>query len=226
MVDHHCGRVIEHLRRSGQLDNTIVVYFSDHGDACGDNYTLGKHQAHYDSFMKVPMVWRWPGGLPGGRTFEGFFEGVDLVPTLLEALSLPIPKPVDGTSLWGQLVGDDGPGKDCVLMEYFDPGIEEVVHEVPKATRYTLRGWSVLTLIDEQNKYWIDGEGNEILYDRKADPGEHVNLAGDPGPFRRAGPNAKGPAGQAGFDIRSAAPQIGLGLGCRASERIRQANGY
>ena len=113
----------------------------------------------YDSFMKVPMVWRWPGGLPGGRTFEGFFEGVDLVPTLLEALSLPIPKPVDGTSLWKQLVGDDGPGKDCVLMEYFDPGIGEVVHAVPKATRYTLSGWSVLTLIDEQNKYWIDGRG-------------------------------------------------------------------
>ena len=180
MVDHHCGRVIEHLRRSGQLDNTIVVYFSDHGDACGDNFTLGKHQAHYDSFMKVPMVWRWPGGLPGGRTFEGFFEGVDLVPTLLEALSLPIPVPVDGTSLWEQLAGGDGPGKDCVLMEYFDPGIEEVVHAVPNATRYTLSGWSVLTLIDEQNKYWIDGEGNEILYDRKADPGEHVNLAGDP----------------------------------------------
>ena len=37
----------------------------------------------------------------------------------------------------------------------------------------------MLTLIDEQHKYWIDGDGNEILYDRKADPGEHVNLAGD-----------------------------------------------
>ena len=180
MVDHHCGRVIEHLQRSGQLDNTIVVYFSDHGDACGDNYTMGKHQAHYDSFLRVPMVWRWPSGLPGGRTFDGFFEGVDLVPTLLEALSLPIPAPVDGSSHWGQLAGADGPGKDNVLVEYFDPGIEQVGHPVSGAAPYSLDGFSVLTLIDKLNKYWIDGDGNEILYDRKTDPGEHVNLAGDP----------------------------------------------
>ena len=169
------------MERTGQLDNTIVVYYSDHGDACGDNYTMGKHQANYDSCLHVPMVWRWPDGMPQGATLDGFFEGVDLLPTLLEALSIPIPAGVDGNSLWPQLSGGDGTGKDCVLVEYFDPGNDQVDYPVPSATRYSQGGASVLTLIDEKHKYWIDSAGDEILYDRIRDPGEHVNLAGDPG---------------------------------------------
>ena len=176
MIDHHCGRIVDHLRRSGTLENTIVVFYSDHGDACGDNFTMAKHQAHYDSCLHVPMVWRWPKELPAGGRFEGFFEGVDLVPTLLDALGLQVPVRIDGTSLWGQL-RDGGAGKESVLVEYFDPGNAQVRTEVPERVRYALGGSSVLTLINRDYKYWVNAQGEEILYDRGEDPGEHVNLA-------------------------------------------------
>ena len=178
MVDHHCGRIVEHLRQRGQLENTIVVYYSDHGEACGDNFTMAKHQAHYDSCLHVPMVWRWPQSIPAGSRFDGFFEGVDLVPTLLSALNLAVPDRVDGSSLWEQICGADGDGKDSVLVEYFDPGNARVQTEVPGRSRYFLGGSSVLTLISADYKYWINADGEEILYDRVNDPGEHVNLAG------------------------------------------------
>lgn len=181
MIDHHCGRILEHLRQTGQLDNTLVVFYSDHGDACGDNFTMAKHEAHYDSCLRVPMVWRWPARIPAGSSFEGFFEGVDLFPTLLAALGLQVPDRVDGSSLWEQLTGLGGGGKESVLVEYFNPGNDLVQTEISRHTRYYQGGSSVLTLINSDYKYWINDEGEEILYDRAEDPGEHVNLACSPG---------------------------------------------
>ncbi len=178
MVDFHCGRIIDHLASTGQLDNTIVVYYSDHGDACGDNYTMGKHQAHYDSCLHVPMVWRWPEALPGNATVDGFFEAVDLVPTLLDGLGLEIPRQIDGDSLWPHLTNGGATARNTVLVEYFDPGNSAVHSGAPSTGRYRLGGSSVLTLISHDYKYWISHAGDEILYDRRADPGEHVNLAG------------------------------------------------
>lgn len=180
MVDHHCGRIVDHLRQNGQLDNTIIVFYSDHGDACGDNFTMAKHQAHYDSCLHVPMVWRYPESIPAGGQFEGFFEGVDLVPTVLAALGLEIPDRVDGGSQWEGLCGGGDDGKDSVLVEYFDPGNAQVRTQVPGRGRYPNRS-SVLTLITAKYKYWVNAEGEEILYDRVEDPGEHVNLAASGG---------------------------------------------
>ena len=104
-VDHHIGRVIETLARRGLLDRTLVVVTSDHGEMLGDHWMLGK-SGFFPQAFHVPLMIRAPQGARG-RVVEAFTEHVDLMPTLLEAAGLPIPRQCDGRSLGPFLNGEE-----------------------------------------------------------------------------------------------------------------------
>ena len=96
--DNHLGRALAVLERAGDLDNTLVIVTSDHGNP------LPRSKCNlYDSGIQVPLAARLPGTIPGGRTVDDLVSLVDVAPTVLEAAGLEIPDEMSGRSLWSIL---------------------------------------------------------------------------------------------------------------------------
>ena len=85
-VDHHLGRIIDLLRSSGELDRTLIIFTSDHGEMLGDHHLLGK-DGYFDQAFHIPLIIRDPFATPGaaqGRIVDAFTESVDVMPTILQ----------------------------------------------------------------------------------------------------------------------------------------------
>jgi len=161
-IDHHVGRILAALKALGRLDDTLVVFTSDHGDYMGDyGLILKSPSVPYDSLARVPLIIAGP-GLPCGATSEALISLVDILPTVAAAAGTPVPPFVQGTDL-AQLVAAEatqsGGGRAAVFSE----------------TR------EIKGLRTRQHKYLYNHRlGIEELYDLRADPGEHHDLAPDP----------------------------------------------
>jgi arylsulfatase A-like enzyme len=111
LADHHIGLVMEDLERLGIGDDTLVIVTSDHGEDFGEGGRW-EHSHMYRSNLHVPLVMRWPGGLPAGRRIPAAVESVDIVPTLADLFGLRFPEArsprdeVDGRSLVPLIEGD------------------------------------------------------------------------------------------------------------------------
>lgn len=116
-IDARVGDLIDQLKANGQLDNTFVVFTSDHGLAMGEHGLLGK-QNQYDHSVRVPMVWRGPGIAPGEISSEMVYLH-QLYPTTCELVGLPIPDHVDLPSL-GPVIRGERPGFSSIYGGYED----------------------------------------------------------------------------------------------------------
>ena len=173
-VDDHVGRIIQLLDTTGQRENTIVIFMSDHGELLGDHgmYLKGPHM--YDCSIQVPLIMAWPGHFQAGLRSDALVELVDLVPTLLTAAGMPIPIRVQGKSFFDICTGRADPHhhKDYIYAEYYiGQPFHRKLKERPLVT-------TVRTRTSKLNSY----AGMEIgeLYDLKSDPGEHNNLWDNP----------------------------------------------
>lgn len=93
--DNHLAEAILILEQAGELDNTLVIVTSDHGNP------LPRSKCNlYDSGTQVPLAMRLPGMIPGGREVDDLVSLVDLAPTILDAASVEIPEVMSGRSLW------------------------------------------------------------------------------------------------------------------------------
>ena len=93
--DSHLGRALATLEAAGELDNTLVIVTSDHGNP------LPRSKCNlYDSGTQVPLAMRLPGAIPGGRKVDDLVSLVDLAPTILDAASVAVPDAMSGRSLW------------------------------------------------------------------------------------------------------------------------------
>jgi len=171
-IDAQVGRLLEALERTGQRDNTIVIYMSDHGEMLGDHGIYLKGPFFYDCAIGVPLIVRWPGRIEPGRRSAALVELTDVAVTLLDALSLPADEAMQGRSLWPLLAGDAPPDRfrDDVYCEYYNAMCS---HTDPKAFMTMVR-------TDRHKIAVAHGQGEGELYDLEADPGEHRNLWSDP----------------------------------------------
>jgi len=117
LVDDSVGRLMDALEVSGQIDNTLVLFFSDHGELIGDHGMTHKIPAFYDSLARIPVIIRHPDGRWAGSTFEGLSEEIDLAPTLLETLGIQIPMTMVGKSWKSDLDQGLSGGKESILCE-------------------------------------------------------------------------------------------------------------
>ena len=102
--DRHLGRALELLEARGELDSTLVIVTSDHGNP------LPRSKCNlYDSGIQVPLAMRLPGRIPPGRRVDDLASLVDIAPTMLEAASVPVPDVMSGRSLW-QIAGSEREG--------------------------------------------------------------------------------------------------------------------
>lgn len=116
-VDDSVGRIMEYLEQAGKKENTLVVFFSDHGELLGNHGMTHKNPTFYDCLSRIPVIMRFPDGAFRGTTFRGLVEEVDLSPTILEALGIDIPRTMVGTSWLSALKAGDDSGKETVLCE-------------------------------------------------------------------------------------------------------------
>ena len=172
-VDEQIGRILAALEKRGLLEETLILYTSDHGDMTGDHNLWRKSYA-YEPSARVPMLMRWPKGMSGAKRGQVRKEPVELrdIPaTILAAGGAALPVPIDGRSLM-ECVAKDGAG----WREWID-----LEHDVCYAPE---NQWNALT--DGREKYIFHArEGEEMLFDVAADPHEMKNLAGDAGHSER-----------------------------------------
>ena len=180
-VDAQFGRVITWLKETGQYDDTLIVFFADHGEMLGEHRQWGK-QTTYDGAWHVPLMIRDPrrAGVHGSRV-SAFTESTDIVPTVLDLIGADIPSGLDGEPLTPFLEGSAPDGwRDAVHME-LEFGEPDHVSARAKATGTSLDRSNLAILREERWKLvHFNGDLPPLLYDLENDPGELVNLAADP----------------------------------------------
>jgi len=182
-IDVQVGRLIEYLEKSGQLENTIIIYMSDHGEHLGDHGMYLKGPCFYENNVNVPFIISYPKAIPAGVRVNALAELVDIAPTLLEYCSIPVYEGMQGFSMADLIRGKDGAlARKSAYSEYYNCNIN---HRDPKAFCSMVRDdrFKLVKVhaapdgapVDE-SKYGCMGE----LYDLINDPGEHFNLYDDP----------------------------------------------
>lgn len=187
-MDDGVGMILDALDANGLRENTWVIFAADHGIAMPRaKCTL------YDPGIEAALLMRWPqGGVSGGRRLAPLVSHVDVVPTILEALDLPLPDNLHGHSLWPLLQGSDMPPNEAVFVEKTFHTAYEPMRGI-RTKRYKLIlnldadvAINVPTDIQASPIYatmfdQISSKRPQVeLYDLQTDPLERHNLAGQP----------------------------------------------
>jgi len=164
-IDHYIGRILEALETSGQADNTLVVFSSDHGDLLGNHGMFIKSWMPYEEAHRIPMVARWPGHIPAGTVAHQLVQLHDLAHTFCEVgRAKPLPFD-DGISLQTLLHDPEGEAsREAIMNIYYGC---EFLH-------------LQRIIITERYKYVFNGFDLDELYDLETDPSEMINRAADP----------------------------------------------
>ena len=170
LVDDQLGRILAALEESGQRDNTVVIFTSDHGEMLGDHGLIQKGCRFYEGLVRVPLIFSWPAVFPAGLRSDGLVELLDKAPTLLELAGLGVPERMQGRSLLPILKGAADPAvhRDSVRCEYYN------ALEMPNRSFATMYR-------DECYKLVIyHGHDCGELYDLQEDPEEFENMWDEP----------------------------------------------
>jgi arylsulfatase A-like enzyme len=97
-ADRMIGRLLETLEATGTLDDTVVIVTSDHGESLGE-HGLWEHNWMYEDNLRVPLLMRYPAGLPRGVRVEGLVDTIDLLPTIFDLAGLEAPEHADDAEL-------------------------------------------------------------------------------------------------------------------------------
>ncbi len=101
--DEAFGALVGWLEQEGLWDDTLLLFLSDHGEEFLEHGKTEHGRTLYEEQLRVPMVWKLPGGQGAGRRLETPVDQVDVAPTILEAAGLAVPAALPGRSLWPAL---------------------------------------------------------------------------------------------------------------------------
>jgi N-acetylglucosamine-6-sulfatase len=176
-VDDSVGGVLDELDRLGLAENTIVVYTSDQGWFLGEHGWFDKRWMYEESF-RMPLVVRWPGRIPAGRTSGALVQNLDFAPTFLAAAGVPIPADMQGKSMLPLLEAGGATDKPFREAAYYRFDESKGPHTVPRHEGVATDRWKLLRFVDLVDP--VTGTRVVELYDLEADPDELRSLAGDP----------------------------------------------
>jgi len=174
LVDEQLGRILSTLESTGQRENTVVIFSTDHGESLGDHGLTQKGVRFFDGLLRVPLIWSWPGQFQAGLQSDALVELTDITPTLLGLAGLAIPTDVQGRSLLPILTGQASPDhhREFVRAETYDS------FNLPNktwGTMYRDHRWK-LNLYHGDGATLLVGE----LYDMQEDPHEFTSLWDSP----------------------------------------------
>ncbi len=178
-IDDHIGRLMTFLEDAGRLEDTLIVFTSDHGDYLGDHW-LGEKELFHEESVKIPLIIRDPRKAADGtrgHIEDRLVEAIDLIPTFVDVLGgEPCPHLLEGRSLAPLLAGDaPEEWRDYVVSEvdYAWRGARLTLHLPPDQTRgYMLR--------DRRWKYISYDNFDAQLFDLADDPQEFTDLGQSP----------------------------------------------
>jgi len=172
-LDAELGRLLERLDSLGLLDRSLVVITADHGEAFGEHGLYSHGVSVYQDQVHVPLVIRRP-GQQRGEVSEVWASSVDLLPTVLDALGMPVPERLGGRRLAGvSLLGEDPGARRVVMSEsYPDPTLFAANPRFRRVER---------AVFDGDQKLIASSDGRRQLYDLRLDPGEERDLHSAPG---------------------------------------------
>jgi arylsulfatase A-like enzyme len=166
-LDRGVGRVLDHLKQHGLEEDTVVLFTSDNGAEDGVGADLqffegnkplrGKKGTLYEGGIRVPMIVRWPGRVPAGRTSNHVWANWDLTPTLLELAGAPAAEGLDGVSSAAALQGRKSASHRMLYWEH------TVENRLIQAARW--KKWKAVR------------DGATELYNIEEDAGESANVA-------------------------------------------------
>jgi arylsulfatase A-like enzyme len=187
-IDDHLGRVFDYLKRTGQWDDTLIVFTCDHGEQAGDHHLLGKI-GYFDESYRIPLIVRDPrpeAKATRGTIVDKFTETIDTMPTILDWLGLPIPRQVDGRSLLPFCEG--AAPSDWRTEAHYEFDFRDLYYSQPEsAIGVPMDKCSLAVVQDEHYKYVHFAALPPLFFDLRADPGQFVNRAGDPAYAGRMG---------------------------------------
>ena len=166
-VDDSLGRIMATLEKASALDNTVIVFTSDHGYFYGEHGLNEERRLAYEETIRIPLLIRYPPRVKAGSVASELVLTIDLAPTVLSLAGLTPPATMEGRSLVPILNGEPRDWRKSFLVEYYGdtvfPRVLTMGYSAVRTDRYKYIEYRELQNMDE-------------LYDLQADPYEERNL--------------------------------------------------
>ena len=172
-IDDQFSRILAALEATGQRENTIIIFTSDHGEALGDHGLMYKGCRFYEGLVRVPLIFSWPSYFQQNEQSDSLVELLDLTATLLDLTGVPQPEYQQGKTLLPILNGEStGEHRPFVRSEYFDA-----------LDPHFTGGTGTFATMHRTRRHKLNvyhGKNISELFDLETDPWEHENLWHDP----------------------------------------------
>jgi arylsulfatase A-like enzyme len=170
-LDHHVGRLVDALEERGLAERSTVIVLSPHGEVLGERGVYFHHHTLMEASLRVPLIWKAPVGAlryPGAE-IGGVFDLIDVFPTLVDSLGLPVPAGLAGVSRW------------AVMRDGLDipPHASVAVNNHGSMLSMTLPPWKLLTAYRDHrvSEDWAWRAGDRTLYDLRDVPADTADVA-------------------------------------------------
>jgi arylsulfatase A-like enzyme len=167
-IDDQIGRILDHVDDTDGLDMTediAVIHMADHGDFTGSHRQFNKGPLMYEETYNIPFQIRAPGTVPSDTTSDAHVSIVDVMPTVLDLMDLPVPDDIDGRSMQPVFDGETAGWRDSVYAEYHGDEFGRYPQFMVKNDRYK----------------FVHNRGDiHELYHLENDPAELTNVIDDP----------------------------------------------
>ena len=178
-IDDQLERILTCLEETGERENTVIIFASDHGEMLGDHGLLYKGCRFYEGLVRVPLIFSWKDQIAAGLRSDALVELIDKSATILDLAGVAAPAQLQGKSLVPILKGEKAPNhhRDFVRCEYYD-ALDSAF--VPG----TGDGDGTFATMHRDQRYKLciyHGHQLGELYDLEEDPWEFNNLWHDPG---------------------------------------------
>ena len=170
-VDDSVARLTDTLRQAGELDNTIIIFTSDHGYFYGEHGLSAERRLAYEETLRIPLIVRFPPLVRPGSRIGPLSLSIDVAPTLLDLADIEPDHPLHGRSLLPVLVGRAPGWRSAFLVEYYSD---------TEVRRIRTMGYQAVRADRYKYIHYTDLDGMDELYDLVADPFEMKNLMVDP----------------------------------------------
>jgi arylsulfatase A-like enzyme len=158
-VDDNIGRLLNYLEKTGQAENTLVMYSSDQGFYLGEHGWYDKRWM-YEESLAMPLVARWPKKIKPGGQIEKLTQNIDFAPTFLDAAGIDVPDDMQGESLLPLLEGKiPNNWRNSIYYHYYEEGEHNVpAHEGVRTETdklinfYNKKTWEMYDLVNDPNE--------------------------------------------------------------------------
>ena len=165
-LDDNFGRLMGEIKQMGLDQNSIIIFTSDHGELFGAHGRRAKN-IFYEEAVRVPYLMKWKDRIPEGETCDVCFNTVDIMPTLLSMMDLPVPDEVEGSDVSGCILKTENAQETdgCLMMGTGATATYEDGHEW---RAFRTKQYTYATYLSD---------GLELLFDNLSDPLQMHNLA-------------------------------------------------